>query len=146
MQWLCDVNVLLPLLYGGHPHAPSAKIWYDSVEDREGIGIPRFTQLGAMRLLNNPVPMGKDVCNGLQAWQAMDRLLEDDRAVLLPEPIGLEGHLRRLTARLKYSPKVWADAYLAAFAIANERRLVTFDRAFRAYPGLDVEVLTEARH
>jgi predicted nucleic acid-binding protein len=33
------------------------------------------------------------------------------------------------------------DAYLAAFAITSDRKLVTFDRGFLEFPGLDVEIL-----
>ena len=41
------------------------------------------------------------------------------------------------------SPKVWMDAYLAAFAIAGRLRLVTLDRDFKSYVshGLDLSLL-----
>lgn len=42
------------------------------------------------------------------------------------------------------SPKRWMDGYLAAFAIAEKLRLVTFDRGFRSFEskGLDLMVLS----
>ena len=76
----------------------------------------------------------------------MDALLRDDRfVVLLSEPPEIEKHLRRLTQNVTYSPKVWEDAYLAAFAMASGRKLVTFDKGFRAYAGLNVEILASSR-
>jgi predicted nucleic acid-binding protein len=71
----------------------------------------------------------------------MDIFYSDDRVILLSEPPEIEKQLRVLTQKVNYSPKVWEDAYLAAFAMASGRRLVTFDKGFRAYAGLDVEIL-----
>lgn len=71
----------------------------------------------------------------------MDRLLEDSRIVVVSDPQNVDLYLRTFTMALKYSPKIWSDAYLAAIAMASGRRLVTFDRGFRQYVGLSVEVL-----
>jgi len=42
------------------------------------------------------------------------------------------------------SPKVWMDAYLAAFAISAGMQLVTLDRDFNNFVplGLDLQLLT----
>ncbi len=42
------------------------------------------------------------------------------------------------------SPKLWMDAYLAAFAISGKLRFVTNDKAFRQFQayGLDLHLLT----
>jgi predicted nucleic acid-binding protein len=55
----------------------------------------------------------------------------DAGAEFLDEPLELERRFRALTRSRHSSPKVWADAYLAAFAEASQVTLVTFDRAFR---------------
>ena len=39
------------------------------------------------------------------------------------------------------SPKLWMDAYLAAFALAGRNQKVTTDAAFRQFQGLDLLVL-----
>ena len=39
------------------------------------------------------------------------------------------------------TPKLVGDAYLAAFAIAGGRKMVTADGGFRQFRGLDVELL-----
>ena len=42
------------------------------------------------------------------------------------------------------SPKLWMDAYLAAFAIAAKQQLVTTDKAFRQFKDLDLLVLDKS--
>jgi predicted nucleic acid-binding protein len=63
------------------------------------------------------------------AWKAHDRLYKDARVVFLAEPVSLEEPLRRLASGGAASPKLWADAYLTAFASRSGATLVTFDRA-----------------
>lgn len=123
-----DVNVWLALLLADHTHREAAIEWWDS-DSSEVIAFSRFTQIGVLRLLTtaaamNGKPLGMDA-----AWQAYDRLFEDDRVALLPEPDALEPEFRALSRSGAASPKIWADAYLAAFAAACGGTLVTFDRA-----------------
>lgn len=105
------------------------------------VGLTRSTQIAVLRLLNSPAVMGVDVCDGKEAWIVVDQLFKDRRIVLLSEPSDLEQRLRSLTVKIKHSPRMWPDAYLAAFAIAVRRKLVTSDRGFLGYAGLDVELL-----
>ena len=64
-----------------------------------------------------------------EAWRVYDRLLEDDRVCLLPEPEELESVFRERSRGGRASPKLWADAYLMAFAEIAGAALVTFDHA-----------------
>ena len=75
--------------------------------------------------------MGKDTRTMAEAWKLWDRVWADRRIDFLPEPDGLEAELRTRTRLLSRSPKVWADAYLAAFASVSRLKLVTFDRALK---------------
>lgn len=59
------------------------------------------------------------------------------------EPAGLERRWQELALRETASPKLWMDAYLAAFALAGGYRLVTTDRAFRQFTGLDLILLEQ---
>jgi hypothetical protein len=68
----------------------------------------------------------------------LDQIQSEDRIEFLSEPDGLEREFRRLSRLASRSPKVWADAYLLAFAATAGLKLVTFDRALRSR---DVEVL-----
>ena len=55
-----------------------------------------------------------------------------------------QGLWRTLAAADSASPKVWMDAYLAAFAIAGGLRLVTLDRDYKNFvpQGLDLVLLS----
>ena len=64
-----------------------------------------------------------------EAWTALDYRYLDDRVVFLPEPPSLKEAFRNAASRDQASPKVWADAYVAAFAEVAGAKVVTFDRA-----------------
>ena len=51
------------------------------------------------------------------------------------EAEGLERRWREYASSRTYSPKVWTDAYLAAFASSAGLTMVTFDRAIASFPG-----------
>lgn len=63
-----------------------------------------------------------------EAWSAHDSLYWDDHVVFLAEPPMLERAFRN-TASSDQAPKLWADAYLTAFAEVLGAQVVTFDRA-----------------
>ena len=127
-----DINVWLALTVDKHVHHTIANDWLDD----EGTGIQlhfcRFTQMGFLRLLSSAAVMGDEVLSQIQAWQAYDRWLRDDRVGFLDEPAGIESHFRSATRLRHPAPKDWGDSYLAAFAAAAQLTLVTFDRALRA--------------
>ena len=93
----------------------------------------RFTQLGLLRLLTNEQVMGVDAMSQRAAWQAYHRWFEDERIDFYREPEGpdFEKRFQELSSKQHRSPKLWADAYLAAFAESAGLTLVTFDRSFR---------------
>lgn len=64
---------------------------------------------------------------------------------MLPEPLELEPLWHRLAGLQTASPKVWMDAYLAAFAIRHEAEYVTLDRDFLNFEkdGLKLNLLTK---
>lgn len=76
-----------------------------------------------------------------EAWASYELWLANDLAIFAEEPPALAAPWRTLSSRASSSPKPWMDAYLPAFAITGVLQLVTFDRAFRQFPGLDVVVL-----
>jgi toxin-antitoxin system PIN domain toxin len=132
-----DANVWLALLWDRHGHAGRAREWFRGCDD-EQFRFCRFTQITVLRLLTTEKVMGRDVKSMVGAWEVWDQLWSDDRIAMLPEPDGLEPRLRVYSRLGSASPKVWADAYLVAFASAAGLKLVTFDRALESHP---VEVL-----
>lgn len=75
------------------------------------------------------------------AWQLFDSFLADPRISFASEPRNLESHWKTFTARNTASPKLWMDAYLAAFALAGGHRLITTDHAFSQFKNLNLLVL-----
>ncbi|MBW1801540.1 MAG: PIN domain-containing protein [Deltaproteobacteria bacterium] len=75
------------------------------------------------------------------AWSCYDRLIKDERVYYMEEPEELEQAWRSYTINKKYSPKVWNDAYLAAFSQKSDLKIVTFDRGFRYYRDTEITVL-----
>jgi len=78
--------------------------------------------------------LGQDVKTMPAAWEIYDHCCADERIAFLPEPEGLDPRLRSFSRSHEESPKLWAEAYLAAFASVAGLRLVTFDKAFRSKP------------
>ena len=78
------------------------------------------------------------------AWSTYEGFLADERIAWVDEPRGLESHWQKFAGSSKPSPKLWMDAYLAAFAIAGGYQLVTTDKAFKQFRGLDMLVLSNA--
>jgi len=98
--------------------------------------------MGLLRLLNNPTVMREDVLDTAGCWSVWHRLLEDERfRFASEEPPGLNAAVERFTTGRAFSPRLWTDAYLAAYAHATQLTLVTFDKGFRGFPGLSCDVL-----
>lgn len=123
-----DVNVWLAIILEHHEHHAQALAWWVQLDDVT-LGLTRVTQLSVLRLLTTSAVMRDRPLTMAEAWQAYDRLFEDDRVAFYPEPAGFEAGFRQLTQTRIASPKVWADAYLVAFASGHRGRLVTFDLA-----------------
>lgn len=136
-----DVNVWLALTHERHVHHARAAKWLEG--KTEPVLFCRFTQLGLLRLLTNEQVMGADVLTQRKAWQAHHRWFEDDRVGFLdePDPPRLETSFEELSTRSQPSTKLWANAYLGAFARTGGLTLVTFDQALRTLPSVLVEIL-----
>lgn len=120
-------------------HSATARSWFEQ-SDQEQFLFCRFTQITVLRLLTTEKIMGKDAKSMSEAWALWDRIWSDDRVAFLPEPEKIEKEFRAHSRLSSRSPKVWADAYLLAFASVAGLKLVTFDQALKAR-GADVLVL-----
>ena len=121
-----DVNVWLALVTADHVHRQGALTWWDTAET--SIGFSRFTQMGLLRLLTTAAVMDNRPLSMTQSWKVYDRLLQDERVSLYPESAAIERRFREYASRMQSSPKIWADAYLLAFAEQADGILVTFDQ------------------
>jgi uncharacterized protein len=141
MPALCDVNFLFVLITNRHEHHRRAAAWME----RAGTGhavICRHAQLGLFRLLSNPAILREEALRSDDCWKVWQKLTTDERLrFAADEPGGLDPLLKAFTERREFTPKLWTDAYLAAFAKASNWSVVTFDSGFRQFPGIDLELL-----
>jgi len=134
-----DANVWLALMWSRHAHSEKARLWFERAGEEQFL-FCRFTQITVLRLLTTDQIMGKDAKTMSEAWSLWDRVWADTRIVFLPEPDDIEKEFRSRSRLSSASPKVWADAYLLAFAAVAGLKFVTFDRALKSH-GVDVLVL-----
>jgi len=125
-----DVNVWMALLLGNHVHREAARLWWQAAEG--SIAFTRFTQISVLRLLTTSAAMDGKPLSLSEAWRAYDQLYVDERVGLAPEPPEIEERFRLHARGQTSSPKLWADAWLLAFAESVGGTLVTFDRALAA--------------
>jgi len=145
---LCDSNVWLALALSKHGHHTVARDWLESIEEPRSVFFCRATQQAFLRLLTNAAvlrPYGNPPLTNRDAWTAYEVFLSDDRIDWADESAGVEPLWKKLAARPTASPKLWMDAYLAAFALAGRYQMVTLDDAFRQFRGLDLLVLGPSR-
>jgi predicted nucleic acid-binding protein len=76
--------------------------------------------------------MAKETKTMAEAWSLWDRVWADPRIASLPEPDHLEKEFRSRSKISSRSHKLWADAYLLAFAAASGLKFVTLDRTLHA--------------
>ena len=142
---LCDSNVWLALTLFDHTHHTSALRWFDGITEPKMVFFCRATQQSFLRLLTSAAvltPIGNAPLTNRQAWNLYETLLTDDRIdTQFREPPGLERLWKQFALRDTSSPKLWIDAYLAAFALAGGYRFVTIDKAFAQFEGLDPVLL-----
>jgi len=138
--YLPDVNVWLALVSRRHVHHKLAAAWLETVLDDQ-VAFCRITQMGMLRLLTNRHVMGVDVLSQVAAWKCYRRLRTDGRVRYLAEPTGIETVWQDVTLSLQPSTNLWTDAYLHAFALMGNARVVSFDRDFSRFSESDALIL-----
>ena len=134
---LPDINVWLALSVPDHPHHPrTRRYWHNEAADR--IAFCRITCLGYVRLSTTAAPMQGQPLTVPQAWSAYRALRQLPEVAFASEPPGCEAQLESWAMAAALSPRQWTDAYLAAFARAGGYRVVSFDRDFARFPGLEL--------
>jgi toxin-antitoxin system PIN domain toxin len=124
-----DVNVWLALNYPPHIHHDAAESWYASFRPSPVLAFCRLTQLSLFRLLSAEAVLKQDALSQRLCWEVYDEWALSGDAVFVEEPAGVETAMRARTGAESASPKIWADAYLAASAETAQLTLVTLDHA-----------------
>jgi len=143
---LADSNVWLALALSKHEFHSAARAWLAERAPHEAL-FCRATQQSFLRLLTTSAvfaPYRIPPLTNKAAWSLYGRFLAEERIAWVEEPSGLETLWKKLAGGSKASPKLWMDAYLAAFAMAGGYQLVTTDKALKQFKGLDLLVLAKA--
>jgi toxin-antitoxin system PIN domain toxin len=141
LAYLTDANFLIALLHARHTLSGRAVAWLDSHEEPASLLLCRVAQMAALRVLTNPGWLKDEALPAAAVWNAWDLLLTDLRFVQVREPVRLEEEWRALTRPFPPGRCAETDCYFVAFARAGGYRLLTFDRGFRKFDGLDLEIL-----
>ncbi len=106
----------------------------------------RATQLSFLRIATTPAILrhyGAESMTNRDALVALNQFLALPKVGFREETSDVAALWHRLAASSKAYPKLWMDAYLAAFALARGYQLVTTDKAFKQFKGLDLLVLSK---
>ena len=143
---LFDSSAWIASIFPSHPFHEQAQNALCDATPASPVVFCRATQQSVLRLASTPALLkvyGAERLTNRDALVAMEALLALDQVCEREEPPGTVALWHRLAARDTASPKVWMDAYLAAFAIGGALRLVTLDHDFKNFTaqGLDLVLL-----
>lgn len=141
---LPDVNVWLALTLSGHAHHKLVRSWFENQTKPNSIHFCRATQLGLLRLLTTKsvtAPYRVPPLKNIEAMQVLDTLLDDECITLSQEPENIMTTWKTYACQNSASPKLWMDAWLAAFAICGGYKFVTLDKGFSQFAGLHLHLL-----
>jgi len=132
---LPDLNVWLALASEHHRHHGEA-VHYWERQAAERVLFCTVTALGLVRLVCQPKPMGAAVKSSAEASALLEGFCRQPGVSLAePDQDGWEV-FHRLLRQEALPTRLCTDAYLAALAMANGWRLVSFDRDFARFEGL----------
>jgi hypothetical protein len=137
---LPDVNVWLAFTLPDHVHHARATAYWQHAS-AEKVALCRITALAYVRLSTNASVMAGQPLTVSDAWSAYSALRRLPEVTFALEPAGCEGAIEHIVLQEELPPRLWTDAYLAAFAISGTMRFVTFDTDFERFEELDLLLL-----
>jgi uncharacterized protein len=154
---LPDVNIWLALSQADHSHHAAAKAYWQEAmlqlrqeETRESpagqvrkLYFCRTTMLGLVRVLCQSGRAKGQQVEMHQAMAAYQRFMDIEEVAFLQEPwLGVDATLTMLlNVHPKLPLRLSTDVYLAALAQTTGLRLVSFDRDYLRFEGLDCLIL-----
>ena len=134
--FLFDTNIWIAIVFKKHPFHRAAQQKLEQASRSQPAVFCRSTEQSFLRLATNDrvlkfYEVASSTNNAALAMlyklQAMPQVRADD------EPPGTTMLWHSLAATETPSPRVWMDAYLAAFAISGGLQFLTADKDFNAY-------------
>ena len=135
--YLLDTNVWIAFNFGSHPHSAHAIAFIESCTTDSPALFSRPVETSTLRLMSNPsiclaynspAMTNQQAAIVLKDWQSHDHI-----NCLNAEPVNTRELWIELASIPTASPKVWMDAYLAAFAICAGHPFATLDTDFRCF-------------
>jgi len=144
---LFDSSVWLAAIFAQHPFHSITRQPLQQATPQQPAVFCRATQQSVLRLTSTAgiaKTYGEPPLTNRGALMTLDALQALPQVACRDEPPGVYSQWRTLAALDSASPKVWMDAYLAAFAMAGGLRLVTLDHDFKNFvaQGLDLHLLS----
>jgi len=133
---LPDINVWLALTDPDHAHHQRARYYWEQ-ESVSNIAFCRITMLGLLRLATNRKVMHGQPFTPEEIWQAYRAYRALPEITFVQESWDVEKQMAKWSDIPDFSVTRWTDCYLAAAALTGGYRLVSFDRDFFAFGGLD---------
>lgn len=144
--FLIDSNVWLAVAFDRHGSHTAAMKMIGGTTAECPACFCRATEQSILRLLSttaiqalyeSPVITNEGAIRLLNEWRS------EPNVTFIDEPSGTRDLWLRLANRNTASPKLWMEAYLAAFAITAKLSFLTNDKAFRQFEaqGLDLQLL-----
>jgi len=132
---LPDVNVLLNAYFVEQaPHRVAREWLNDALNGTEPLGVPDVVLTGFVRISTSRAfarPLTK-----VQAFDACERVRSARAYLPLPPDDRQWAIYRSFAENHAVTGGDFTDAYLAAFAVASDASLVSFDKGFSRFEGL----------
>lgn len=132
---LPDLNVWLALAAPGHGHHNQAVRYWES-QAAQQVLFCDVTALGLVRLVSQPKVMGAATKTVAEASELLTSLCAQPGVALAATQSNGWDLFHGLLRQRDLPARLCIDAYLAALAMANGWRLVSFDRDFARFEGL----------
>lgn len=144
--YLFDTSAWLAATFERHPSHSIARQALQQTTPAQPAVFCRATHISFLRLLSTAVlakTYGVPPLSNRDALAVLNALQALPQAAIREEAPGVFALWCQLAGADTASPKVWMDAYLAAFAIAGGLTLVSLDRDFKNFvaQGLDLVML-----
>lgn len=145
-----DTGVWLAWYFQEHPHHARAADLLEASSASEPAWLCRATEQWWLRLAttaaicraySSPVLTNAQACAVLATWHARPHV-----SCFEAEPHGTRELWLELAGVSSASPKVWMDAYLAAFAIRADLPLATLDADFRRFEAVGLQLRLLSAH
>jgi toxin-antitoxin system PIN domain toxin len=132
---LPDINVWLALVDKRHVHHQAASHYWET-RASESLAFCRVTAMGFLRLSTHARALANPL-SPQEAWTVYQQFLAIPILRFLAELAGLDEHFNALTGSHGFPHHLWTGAYLAAFCLEGNYRLVSFDNDYQRFPALN---------